>query len=690
MTVQSQAVKPETGNPFVAEVADMLFATKSLDKISEGKGSWGDLATVGITAASFFIAPAKIMLLGSKALNAVIKASSKVVASDTASVAAKRAAAKTLDDALTVKRQGYVPTGDEPIQFTGRAGMPESTPSPIVPDRFTPTPKHLDDLFGTPESGQEVIPYAMKGKPKATRTSGSRDLRADDVYDGTLDVKDLTIRRQPRKTQAPSGRLVTAYAADSPSKLTTYILDEIDGLYASSAKMSDREFNSQRASILLQLFPESNLLPDIPDVTRTSRELFTSSAAITNTKKKAIIRDLRDSQDPNKIRLADELEDLDIKTLKQESIDMGQGKTKLKETPYETTGARSAIQPELDDVLYQKELAEGMLKTTDDSDAIFKIEQKIKSLNKRATDLQKYIDEPYSSGAIDQTKKIIPNRRPGRETVEYKSPKSYTARESVKKSGKAPDSPKRSTLSELKSDEETILKQLKTAEPSQRKALQTDLKRTREEIMNVQVGRLRQSLDDQVKNIPAAAKSVENLTLRELESEIIRLRKGYKELSKFTGEEAEEAIEQVASRGKAIRELLNEARTRSGKPASDMANISGTLEAKATGLVVRWNKLTTAEKASAVYIGRGAGTKGKFGNPFPVGGGVTVKESVNKYRTYLFEKIKSDSEYAKDLYALKGKKLACPGSEPNDACHGAVILRAIKYLEENPELMKGN
>lgn len=110
----------------------------------------------------------------------------------------------------------------------------------------------------------------------------------------------------------------------------------------------------------------------------------------------------------------------------------------------------------------------------------------------------------------------------------------------------------------------------------------------------------------------------------------------------------------------------------------------------AVGSVVRWNKLTTAEQADAVYIGRGAGDKGKFGNPFPVGGGVTVKESVNKYRSYLFDKIKSDPEYAKDLYALKGKKLACPGSEPNDACHGAVILKAIKYLEENPDLMKGN
>ena len=570
MATQSQMKQPDTGSDYVAEIADFMFATKSLNKISKGEGSWGDLINVGVTAASFVVLPAKIAILPIKALDAVIKASTKVVASDAASVAAKRAAARTLDDALTMKRQGYVPTGKEPVERVGRAGMGEPTPPYQVTERTTPTPKHLDDLFGTPENGQEIIPYAMKGKPKATRTSGD-----ENVYDGTSNAKDLTIRRQPRKTQAPSGRLVTAYAADSPSKLTSFILDEIDELYASSAKMSDREFNSQRASILLQLFPESNLLPDIPDVARTSRELFTSSAAITNTKKKAIIRDLKESQDPDKIRLAKELEDLDIKTLKQEAIDIGQGKTKLKETPYETTAARSAIQPELDDVLYQKELAEGMLKTADDPEIIFQIERKIKSLDKRATDLKKYIDEPYSSGAIDQTKKTIPSRRTGRDTVEYKSPKSYAARESVKRSGKAPDSPRRSTLSELKSDEETILRQLKTAEPSQRRALQADLKRTRKEIMNTEVGRLRQSLDDQVKDIPAASKSVENLTLRELESEVARLRTAYKKLSKFKGKEVDEAMEKITTRGKAVKELLDEARKRSGKPASDMADIKG-------------------------------------------------------------------------------------------------------------------
>ena len=528
MATQSQTSRSEMGTSFVTEVADMLFATKSISKISKGQGSWGDALTIGITAASFVVLPAKLAMLPVKALNAVIKASTKVVNNDVASVAARNAAAKTLDDALTIRRQGYKYTSDKP---------------------------------------------------------GARSRYDDEVYDGNSNIDDtLTIRRQPGETPNQP------FAADQPNMLTSELVTDINKLYKFRKNMSDAAFNAQRARILLQLFPEKELLPDVANISRTADELITSSSNITNVKKKQIIRDLKASGDPDDARLAKELEDLDLKTLKQE-VDIAPGKGKkdpqkitTKEVPSETTSARSALQPELDDVLYQKELAEDMLKEAlsptgpIDPSVVLRIKQKIKSLDKRATDLQKYIDDPYSSGAIDQTKKIIPSVRPGRENtgkIEYESPKSYAARESVKKSGKAPDSPARSTLSELKSDEETILKQLKDAKSGQRKALQTDLERTRKEIMTIQVRQLRQKLDDEIKNIPAASKSVKDLTLRELESEIVRLRKGHKQLSKFTGKEAEEALAEITARGKAVRELLDEAKKRSGKSASDMADIKG-------------------------------------------------------------------------------------------------------------------
>jgi len=538
MATQAAMQQPDTGSDYVAEIANFMFATDSLAKISKGQGSWGDLVNVGVTAATFFIPPAKIAMLSTKALNAARAAALKTTTNEVASVAAKRAAQRTVNN--------------------------------------------IDDMRGQKKY--------ISDKP------GARSRYDEESYDGFSNVEDPYPRQitpdSVRNLGQPRSAPDKTFAADQPNTVTSELVDQIDKLYKFKKNMSDVAFNTQRAKILVQLFPEKELLPDVADISRSAGELITSSSSITNAKKKEIIRNLKKSDNPDgslkkpeeladDVRLAKELEDLDLKTLKQE-VDIVPGKRKkdpqkitTKEVATETTSARSAIQPELDDVLYQKELAEGMLKTADDPEVIFQIERKIKLLDKRATDLQRYIDEPYSSGAIDQTKKIIPSRRTGRDTVEYKSPKSYAARESVKKSGKAPDSPKRSTLSELKSDEETILRQLKTAEPGQRKALQADLKRTRQEIMNTEVGRLRQSLDDQVKDIPAASKSVENLTLRELESEVARLRTAYKKLSKFKGKEVEEAMEKITTRGKAVKELLDEARKRSGKPASDMANIKG-------------------------------------------------------------------------------------------------------------------
>jgi len=138
MATDTMAARPQDKS-YLAEIGEFLFATDTIAKIAKGNGTWGDAALVGVTAASFFIAPAKIMQLSGKALNAVIKASSKVAASETASVAAKRAAAKTLDDALAMKRQGYIPTGKEPVERVGRAGLGEPTPPYQVTERTVPT-----------------------------------------------------------------------------------------------------------------------------------------------------------------------------------------------------------------------------------------------------------------------------------------------------------------------------------------------------------------------------------------------------------------------------------------------------------------------------------------------------------------------------------------------------------------------
>ena len=240
MATQAAATKPDSGGGFVAEIADFMFATKSLDKISKGQGSWGDLVNVGVTAATFVVLPAKIALLPAKALNAVIKASGKVVASDVASVAAKRAASRTLDDALTMKRQGYIPEKpkqsfggefDQPVERVGRAGMGEPTPAYEVgesilkreggefsfPTKAAVAEKGLPAKKYTRPMDEEVDPFkrdmdvmqeaddavAMRGGKKKLLTKeelNAKDIESSQYYDKRKFTEDEITSRIARLT----------------------------------------------------------------------------------------------------------------------------------------------------------------------------------------------------------------------------------------------------------------------------------------------------------------------------------------------------------------------------------------------------------------------------------------------------------------------------------------------------------
>lgn len=897
--------KKENSLPY--EILDFLFGVKSMEKIASGNGSWGDAFNIGITAATFFIPPAKLLVLPTKALSAVIKASSKVVANDVASVAAKNAAAKTLDDALKLKHQRE-----------GRELMGEPTPTYQVPQRTIRTESGREvevpseKVFGSlgKDTSVKTVSFTQKqieegadlNLPENVRVSPSTAI--DDAFTPGYVPKpdDSTIPRQLSSDK-------TRYAADAPSvELTEKLIDEIDDLYKKVDRLSDAEFNSRRAQILLQLFP-GRLFPDIPEIARSTTELLTSPASITNLKKKEVIRYLKKSEDPDKIRLAEELEDLDLKTLKQEVVKMGDGTRSVRENPYETTPARSAIQPEIDNIKYAKERLKQMLEEAKsplepaDAGLIKRLNSEIDKLDEQAIKLQGYIDNPTTDAAIAQSTDIIPNVRPGRTSTEYLAPASYRAIKPKPRRIKAPDNPQRVSLSDLKADREAILmgpksesralalkqinkeiadleakqvpketlilatetpkktpvskkKQWKRA-PNTREVRKTqfDLEKAKKELEvlrqkyrelpalkpndragNVRIIEKREQLRQKGKVLAAKIKAFDKPVTETTSDVVIKNNsevtfhsgmatgadtawaeaadavgiktighsfKGHRvsgnrpametrnELSKEQLEVADEFLERAAMRmGEkynpvadtpeeiarisllrrnyyqikdadaviAITELApksilktvggtryavqmgidkgipvyvfdqvkkswfkwdGEAFVKSGLPPvykspatvgrrekdllpSGKTAIKDYMKQFATdatkaddsaGLVVRWNNLTKAEQADAVYIGRaGKGEKGTFGNPYEVGkppDNFTVEEAVELYRKDLWKKIKSDPDYAKDIYALKGKKLACPGPEADDACHGQVIVKAIKYLDDHPELMKG-
>ncbi len=78
-----------------------------------------------------------------------------------------------------------------------------------------------------------------------------------------------------------------------------------------------------------------------------------------------------------------------------------------------------------------------------------------------------------------------------------------------------------------------------------------------------------------------------------------------------------------------------------------------------------------------VYIGRGKGKSGYFGNPYPV---LLVGRipAIAQYEKYFRARIAADPGFKKRILELAGKRLGC-FCKPL-ACHGDVI---VKWLEEN-------
>jgi ribA/ribD-fused uncharacterized protein len=174
------------------EVADFLFGVKSIEKIATGKGTWGDALTVGITAATFFIPPAKLLGLGSKALGKVIVDAEKVAANEALSEVAKKVALRTANEAKSIRDTGLTlaenPTRPmsearfkkitEPEPETGF--IPEKPPidkyeSGNAPfrqlseaDEFGWTTKQESEYYGTgsDKTAKEIAEDRFEAKPK--------------------------------------------------------------------------------------------------------------------------------------------------------------------------------------------------------------------------------------------------------------------------------------------------------------------------------------------------------------------------------------------------------------------------------------------------------------------------------------------------------------------------------------------
>lgn len=77
-----------------------------------------------------------------------------------------------------------------------------------------------------------------------------------------------------------------------------------------------------------------------------------------------------------------------------------------------------------------------------------------------------------------------------------------------------------------------------------------------------------------------------------------------------------------------------------------------------------------------VYIGReGHGRDGYFGNPYRMSSEADRALSLDKYRVYFYNRLKTDPEFHSRVMQLQGKILGC-FCKPKD-CHGDIIVEFL-------------
>jgi len=82
-----------------------------------------------------------------------------------------------------------------------------------------------------------------------------------------------------------------------------------------------------------------------------------------------------------------------------------------------------------------------------------------------------------------------------------------------------------------------------------------------------------------------------------------------------------------------------------------------------------------------VYIGRaGRGEDGYFGNPFRLRYNEPRGATIEKFKKYFYDRLKTDPEFRRRVEALKGLTLGC-FCKP-DACHGDVIAEYLDILTD--------
>lgn len=79
------------------------------------------------------------------------------------------------------------------------------------------------------------------------------------------------------------------------------------------------------------------------------------------------------------------------------------------------------------------------------------------------------------------------------------------------------------------------------------------------------------------------------------------------------------------------------------------------------------------------YVGRAAGSRGRWGNPFRIGPDGTREEVIDKHRRWLWRQLCAGEVSLEELAALADKVLGC-WCAPR-VCHAETLVRAARWAQ---------
>jgi len=522
---------------FAWEVADFLFGAKSIEKIASGNGSWGDALTIGVSAATFFIPPAKLAALGSKVLAKVAINSEKVIANEAASVAAKNAAQRTLNGIQDVR----VSRGEIKPSKAGEY-------NPVINTAEDARTLEANVTLGPGATADDLAEYqVLQGPAKFMERNPNLDPEEISILTNKNDIPsvDKSGKSIPNSERAADAKVKRDLNRGTPEEIKT--AQKVDELNTKTPREPVKRSSVQAE--LDDVISDKNILEEM--LTLSGKEVGRDQVG-------KVIGTLR--------RLAQKEKNPEI---------------------------RREIYKDIED----------LKKNGVSTNIVTRIKSEVAKLDKTSTRLQRYIDDPTDKKAIDYVERYIPffktDKKTGVTTRDWASPRNYEAVRPAGKPGKAPASPARSTLTELKSDEKSITRMIdKETDPAKLSALRSDLKRTQGEIFNQETRQAREAIakspikSEQPKATPELAGAKKEID--KLQKEIDDLRVEYTATKDL--ETRKLIIQQARIKGEQIKKLEKRVPTTKLEPAVNASEYT-IHSGMATGADTAW-----AEVADSIGI----------------------------------------------------------------------------------------